>query len=46
MTQNEMGAGEPGRNLAGGYEAARGAPFPVACGRLRALSGTDRARRT
>ncbi|MEU0622468.1 hypothetical protein ABZ329_16680 [Streptomyces rubiginosohelvolus] len=46
MTQNAMGAGEPGRELAGGYEAVRGAPFPVARGQLRALPGRDRARTT
>ncbi|MBK3528807.1 MULTISPECIES: hypothetical protein [Streptomyces] len=46
MTQNAMEAGEPRRNLAGGYEAVRGASFPVARGQLRALPGTDRARRT
>ncbi|MFB7401870.1 hypothetical protein ACH43Y_21660 [Streptomyces rubiginosohelvolus] len=46
MTQNAMKAGEPRRNLAGGYEAVRGASFPVARGQLRALPGTDRARRT
>ncbi|MBK3602347.1 hypothetical protein ACFVV7_18325 [Streptomyces globisporus] len=46
MTQNAMEAGEPGRIPAGGYEAVRGAPFPVVRGQLRALPGTDRARRT
>lgn len=44
MTQNAMEAGEPRRVLGGGYEAVRGAPFPVAGGRLRAQLGTDRAR--
>ncbi|MEU4922732.1 hypothetical protein AB0G29_25710 [Streptomyces parvus] len=44
MTQNAMEAGEPRRVPAGGYEAVRGVPFPVARGQLRALSGTDRAR--
>ncbi|MGW1154801.1 hypothetical protein ACWD45_26395 [Streptomyces rubiginosohelvolus] len=46
MTQNAMKAGEPARNLAGGYEDVRGASFPVTRGQLRALPGTDRARRT
>ncbi|WP_203233141.1 hypothetical protein [Streptomyces sp. Tue 6075] len=44
MIQNAMEAGEPRRVLAGGHEAVRGVPFPVARGQLRALSGTDRAR--
>ncbi|WP_432006065.1 hypothetical protein [Streptomyces parvus] len=44
MTQNAMETGEPRGVPAGGYEAVRGIPFPVARGQLRALPGTDRAR--
>ncbi|MEU2148011.1 MULTISPECIES: hypothetical protein [Streptomyces] len=46
MTQNAMKAGEPGRIPAGGYGAVRSAHLPVVRGQLRALPGTDRARRT
>ncbi|WP_199854503.1 hypothetical protein [Streptomyces sp. CS149] len=44
MTQNATEAGEPRRVPAGGHEAVRGGPLPVARGQLRALPGTDRAR--